>query len=261
MSEQPAIFGDRHAVVTGASRGIGRAIAAALAAEGARVSLLGRDEGRLSQVSRELGGTSRANPITVDVAAVSSVHDAFANARGHFGPVHILINSAGQAASAKFADTDPILWNAILGVNLTGTYLCAREALPDMLRLGFGRIINIASVAGLRGAAYIAAYCASKHAVIGLTRALALELATKNITVNAVCPGFTDTHIVKEAIANISSKTGRSEEVALAALVATNPQRRLITPEEVANAALWLCKPGTESVTGQSIVIAGGEVA
>jgi NAD(P)-dependent dehydrogenase (short-subunit alcohol dehydrogenase family) len=260
MNEQPAIFGDRHAVVTGASRGIGHAIAAALAGEGARVSLFGRDEGRLSQVSRELGGTSRANPVTVDVAAVSSVHDAFATARRHFGPVHILVNSAGQAASAKFADTDPILWNAILGVNLTGTYLCAREALPDMLQLGFGRIVNIASVAGLRGAAYIAAYCASKHAVIGLTRALALELAMKNITVNAVCPGFTDTDIVKEAIANISSKTGRSEEEALAALVATNPQRRLITPEEVANAALWLCKPGTESVTGQSIVIAGGEV-
>jgi 3-hydroxybutyrate dehydrogenase len=260
MNERPAILGDRHAVVTGASRGIGRAIAAALAAEGARVSLFGRDEGRLSQVSRELGGTSRANPVTVDVAAVSSVHDAFATARRHFGPVHILINSAGQAASAKFADTDPILWNAILGVNLTGTYLCAREVVPDMLQLGFGRIVNIASVAGLRGAPYISAYCASKHAVIGLTRALALELATKHITVNAVCPGFTDTDIVKEAIANIRSKTGRSEEEALAALVATNPQRRLITPEEVANAALWLCKPGTESVTGQSIVIAGGEV-
>jgi len=260
MIEKSTLLADRHAVVTGASRGIGTAIAAALAAEGARVSLLGRDEGRLSQVSEELGGTSRAIPITVDVADASSVHDAFATARRHFGPVHILINNAGKAASAKFTDIDPAAWSSILGVNLTGTYLCTREAVPDMLKLGFGRIVNIASIAGLRGAAYISAYSTSKHAVIGLTRSLALEFATKNITVNAVCPGYTDTDIVKEAIANIRAKTGRSETEALAALVATNPQHRLIKPEEVAHAALWLCKPGTESVTGQSIVIAGGEV-
>jgi 3-hydroxybutyrate dehydrogenase len=260
MNEKSTLLADRHAVVTGASRGIGAAIAAALAAEGARVSLLGRDQGRLSQVSDELGGTSRAVPITVDVADASSVHDAFAAAHRHFGPVHILINNAGQAASAKFTDIDPAAWNSILGVNLTGTYLCTREAVPDMLKLGFGRIVNIASIAGLRGAAYISAYSTSKHAVIGLTRSLALEFATKNITVNAVCPGYTDTDIVKEAIANIRAKTGRSEKEALAALVATNPQHRLIKPEEVAHAALWLCKPGTESVTGQSMVIAGGEV-
>jgi NAD(P)-dependent dehydrogenase (short-subunit alcohol dehydrogenase family) len=260
MNEQSPAFADRHAVVTGASRGIGRAIATALAAEGARVSLLGRDRARLEQVSNELGGASRALPVALDVAIDASVHEAFASARRHFGPVHILINNAGQAASSKFADTDPALWNAILGVNLTGTYLCIRAALPDMLQLGFGRIVNIASIAGLRGAAYISAYSASKHAVIGLTRSLALEFATKNITVNAICPGYTDTDIVKQAIANIRAKTGRSENEALAALVATNPQRRLVQPEEVACTALWLCKPGTESVTGQSIVIAGGEV-
>ena len=260
MNEKPATLADRHAVVTGASRGIGLAICAALAAEGARISLLGRDAGRLSRVSDELGGTSRANPVTVDVADEASVHGAFAAARRHFGPVHILINNAGQAASAKFADTNSALWNNILAVNLNGTYLCTYEALPDMLQLGFGRIVNIASIAGLRGAAYISAYSASKHAVIGLTRSLALEFATKNITVNAICPGYTDTDIVKQAVANIRGKTGRSENEALAALVATNPQRRLIKPEEVAHAALWLCRPGTESVTGQSIVIAGGEV-
>jgi NAD(P)-dependent dehydrogenase (short-subunit alcohol dehydrogenase family) len=260
MNDKLTTFADRHAVVTGAGRGIGAAIAAALAAEGVRVSLLGRDTARLAQVSDELGGASRAAPVAVDVADAKSVHDAFATARQHFGPVHILINNAGRAASAKFTDTDPTAWNAILGVNLTGTYLCTRETMPDMLQLGFGRIVNIASVAGLRGAAYISAYAASKHAVIGLTRSLALEFATKNITVNAICPGYTDTDVVKEAIANIRAKTGRSETEALAALVAGNPQRRLIKPEEVAHTTLWLCKPGTESVTGQSIVIAGGEV-
>jgi NAD(P)-dependent dehydrogenase (short-subunit alcohol dehydrogenase family) len=250
----------RHAVVTGASRGIGAAIAAALAAEGARVSLLGRDEAKLSQMSDQLGGDGHALPFKVDVADVDSVRDAFAAARRQFGPVHILINNAGMAASSKFTDTDPLTWNKILAVNLTGTYLCAREAVPDMLTLGFGRIVNIASIAGLRGAAYISAYSTSKHAVIGLTRSLALEYATKGITVNAVCPGYTDTDIVREAIANIRAKTGRSEKEALDALVATNPQRRLISPKEVADTTLWLCKPGTESVTGQSIVIAGGEV-
>jgi NAD(P)-dependent dehydrogenase (short-subunit alcohol dehydrogenase family) len=148
----------------------------------------------------------------------------------------------------------------LLAVNLTGTYLCTRQAVTDMLQVGSGRIVNIASIAGLRGAAYISAYTASKHAVIGLTRSLALEFATRNITVNAVCPGYTDTDIVREAIANIMRKTGRSESEALESLLATNPQRRLITPEEVAHSVVWLCAPGTESITGQSIVIAGGEV-
>ena len=260
MNDKPRSFAGRHAVVTGASRGIGAAIAAALAAEGVRVSLLGRDEAKLARVSAELGGVSHAVPVKVDVADADSVRDAFAAARGHFGPVHILINNAGMAASAKFTETDLPTWSRILAVNLTGTYLCAREAIPDMLKLGFGRIVNIASIAGLRGAAYISAYATSKHAVIGLTRSLALEFATKNITVNAVCPGYTDTDIVREAVATIRAKTGRTEKEALDALVATNPQRRLIAPQEVADTALWLCKPGTESVTGQSIVIAGGEV-
>jgi NAD(P)-dependent dehydrogenase (short-subunit alcohol dehydrogenase family) len=259
VSERSTTFADRHAVVTGASRGIGAAIATALTAAGARVSLLGRNESRLTQVSGELGDSSRAIRVS-DVADANSVRDAFAAARRHFGPVHILINNAGQAASAKFTDTDEALWRDILGVNLTGTYLCTRECIPDMLQLGFGRVVNIASTAGLRGAPYISAYAASKHAVIGLTRSLALEYATKNITVNAICPGYADTAIVQKTIANIMSKTGRSENEALAALVAANPQRRLIKPEEVAHAVLWLCRPGAESVTGQSIVIAGGEV-
>lgn len=260
MSRQDAIFAERHAVVTGASRGIGSTIAAALAARGAKVSLLGRDAAALHTVTAAIGGASRAAPIVTDVSDSASVSAAFDSARQKFGPVHILINNAGQAASAKFTDTDEALWNRIMAVNVSGTYLCTRQAVRDMLQIGYGRIVNIASIAGLRGGAYISAYAASKHAVIGLTRALALELATKNITVNAVCPGYTDTDIVRDAIANIVRKTGRTEAEALESLVATNPQRRLITPEEVAHTVLWVCGPGAESITGQSIVVAGGEV-
>lgn len=249
-----------HAVVTGASRGIGAAISAALVAEGVQVSLLGRDEGSLRRVARELGTEAQTVAVTTDVTDSKSVENAFAAARGRFGPVQLLINNAGQAASAKFTDTDEALWNRLFAVNVNGTYLCSRQAIADMLQAGFGRIVNVASIAGLRGAAYISAYSSSKHAVIGLTRALALEYAARNITVNAVCPGYVDTDIVKTAIANIVSKTGRSESDALAALVAGNPQRRLIQPREVADTVLWLCRPGSESVTGQSIVLAGGEV-
>jgi len=260
MRPEDAFFADRHVVVTGASRGIGSTIAAALSGRGARVSLLGRDAESLHTVSKALGGTNVAAPIVTDVTDSTSVRAAFEKAREHFGPVHMLVNNAGQAASAKFTDTDEALWNRIMAVNVNGTYLCTRQAVPDMLQVGFGRIVNVASIAGLRGGAYISAYVASKHAVIGLTRSLALEFATKNITVNAVCPGYTDTDIVREAIANIMRKTGRNEADALASLVATNPQRRLITPEEVAHTVLWLCGPGAESITGQSIVVAGGEV-
>ena len=250
----------KHAVVTGASRGIGAVIAATLAAEGVCVSLLGRDAGNLQRLSDNFGGADRAFPIVADITDPTSVQNAFAAARGHFGAVHLLVNNAGQAASAKFTDTDEALWSRLIAVNLTGTYLATRQAVPDMLSEGFGRIVNIASTAGLRGAPYISAYASSKHAVIGLTRSLALEYASRNITVNAVCPGFVDTDIVKDAIANIKSKTGRSDSEALAALVATNPQRRLVEPREVADTVMWLCRPGSESVTGQSIVLAGGDV-
>jgi 3-hydroxybutyrate dehydrogenase len=249
-----------HAVVTGASRGIGAVISAALVTEGVRVSLLGRDEGTLRGVAQRLGGEASTLAITTDVTDSQSVQNAFTQARERFGAVQLLINNAGQAASAKFTDTDEVLWKQLFAVNLHGTYLCCRQAIPDMLRAGFGRIVNVASIAGLRGAAYISAYVSSKHAVIGLTRSLALEYATRNITVNAVCPGYVDTDIVKSAVANIVGKTGRTEAEALAALVATNPQRRLIEPREVADTVMWLCRPGSESVTGQSIVLAGGEV-
>ena len=170
------------------------------------------------------------------------------------------VNNAGEAVTAPFQKTDDALWHRMLGVNLTGVYACIREGLPDMLDAGFGRIVTVASTAGLRGYRYGSAYVAAKHGVIGLTRALALEVAERGITVNAVCPGYTDTDLVRDAIANITSRTGRSADEAREALIAGNPQRRMIQPVEVAQAVVWLCAPGTESVTGQSLAIAGGEV-
>jgi NAD(P)-dependent dehydrogenase (short-subunit alcohol dehydrogenase family) len=226
---------------------------------GACVSLLARDQHLLQTVSGQLGAGTF--PVTADVTNGEQVASAFQAARAHFGPVHILINNAGQAGSVKFTETDEAFWQRIIGVNVTGTYLCTRQAIPDMLAENYGRIVNVASIAGLRGAAYLSAYVTSKHAVIGFTRSLALEYAARNITVNAVCPGYVDTDMVKDAISNIRQKTGRSESEALAALVATNPQRRLIEPQEVAHAVLWLCTPGAGSVNGQSLILSGGEVS
>ncbi|MEJ1964688.1 MAG: SDR family NAD(P)-dependent oxidoreductase [Gammaproteobacteria bacterium] len=260
MAQDALDLQGRHALVTGASRGIGAAIATALVAHGARVTLLGRDEGLLTKLASELGGEATAFAIRADITESTAIAEAFGAARAKFGAVHILVNNAGQAQSAKLADTDETMWHRLMSVNLHGTYLCTRAAAPDMIAAGFGRIVNIASIAGLRGAPYISAYAASKHAVIGLTRSLALELAPRGITVNAVCPGYTDTDLVRQAVTNIARRTGRGEADALATLVATNPQKRLIKPEEVAHTVAWLCRPGTESVTGQSLVIAGGEV-
>jgi NAD(P)-dependent dehydrogenase (short-subunit alcohol dehydrogenase family) len=260
MVQAVARLAGRHAVVTGASRGIGLAIAGALVAEGARVALFGRDAARLDAAALALGATDRTAPIVADVTSASGLREAMNRARQRFGPVQILVNNAGEATSAPFLKTDDAIWQRMLSVNLTGVYACIREALPGMLEDRFGRIVTVASTAGLRGYRYGTAYAAAKHGVIGLTRSLALELAEEGITVNAVCPGYTDTDLVRDAIANIVRKTGRSEDEARAALVAGNPQHRLIQPDEVAQAVVWLCAPGTESITGQSLAIAGGEV-
>jgi NAD(P)-dependent dehydrogenase (short-subunit alcohol dehydrogenase family) len=250
----------RHAVVTGGGRGIGAAIAQALAREGATVSVLGRDAARLATQVEALGGTARAQAIGVDVTDEASVRNAFAAVRERFGRVDILVNNAGQAESAPLAKTDLALWHRMVAVNLTGTFLCTREAVGEMTKRGSGRIVNVASTAGLVGYSYVSAYCAAKHGVIGLTRAAALEAARSGVTVNAVCPGYTETDIVQDAIENIVKKTGKTEAEARAALVARNPQGRMIQPDEVAAAVVWLCLPGSGSITGQAIAVAGGEV-
>ena len=246
----------RHAVITGASRGIGAATAEALAKLGARLTLMARDKEALDQTS---GGIADSKAIVCDVTDAASVSRAFAEARER-GPIAILVNNAGIAASAPFLRTDDALLERIFAVNVFSAFRCAREALPDMLAGGWGRIVNVASVAGLKGYRYISAYTASKHALVGMTRALASEVVDKNITVNAVCPSYVNTEMTRRTIANIVAKTGRSETDALAELVRSNPQARLISPEEVAHAIAWFCAPGTESITGQAIPIAGGEI-
>jgi NAD(P)-dependent dehydrogenase (short-subunit alcohol dehydrogenase family) len=215
---------------------------------------MARDAAALEAAARELGGgvTWQA----ADVSDAASVAGAVARA----GAVDILVNNAGQAASSPFMRTDAAMWQRMLDVNLSGAYHCIQAALPGMLDAGWGRIVNVASTAGLTGYRYVAAYCAAKHGLVGLTRALALELAAKGITVNAVCPGYTETDIVQEAVANIVRKTGRSEAQARSELAAGNPQGRLVRPEEVAHAVAMLCMPDAAALNGQSIAVAGGEV-
>lgn len=262
MSAKPMVHSldDLHAVVTGGGSGIGAAIAQALVDAGARVTLMGRDSAKLEAQRTALGASHTVHCATVDVTDPDAVDEAFASARDALGPVDVLVNNAGQAQAAPFAKTDLGMWQRMLEVNLTGVFLCTQAALPSMIERGFGRVVNIASTAGQIGYPYVTAYCAAKHGVIGLTKSLALETATTGVTVNAVCPGYTETPLLQTSLDQVVAKTGRSASEARTALQRANPQRRFITPDEVAHAVLWLVMPESASVTGQSISISGGEV-
>jgi NAD(P)-dependent dehydrogenase (short-subunit alcohol dehydrogenase family) len=247
----------KHAFITGGGTGIGLATARLLAADGARLTLVGRNGARVQEAASEF---EHAHGVACDVADEASVSAAFQAARDRYGAVDILINNAGITPSAPLHNTDLALWNEVLAINLTGAFLCSRAALADMYASKWGRIVNVASIAGLQGGMYISAYCASKHGMIGMTRALAKECAKRGITVNAICPGYVETDIVTRAAENIASKTKLNEEEARAMLYAGNPQGRLIQPEEVASAIMWLCSDGAAATNGAAIPMSGGEV-
>ncbi len=255
MSE--LIAAGRHAVVTGGGSGIGRATALALIAAGAQVTVMGRRAEPLESLAAQHDGIMA---VCCDVTDPESVQRAFETAKQQRGAVDILVNSAGAAPTAPFHKLSSSDWQQVMAVNLDSVFHCSQQVLGDMRERSWGRIVNIASTAAQRGYAYVSAYCAAKHGVLGLTRALALETATRGITVNAVCPGYTDTDIVREGVRNIVAKTGRTESEALAQFTGSNPQGRLVEVDEVAACVIWLCAEKSAAITGQAISVSGGEV-
>ena len=250
----------QHAVVTGAGGGIGTAIVSVLVQSGIKVSLLGRKIESLNTVLDGLGRPITAQAVICDVACRDNVDDAVSAVTANFGPINLLVNCAGMAKTKLFHKMTNDDWNDSIDVNLNGVFNCTSAVINSMRDQTFGRIVNIASTSALKGYAYVSAYCASKHAVLGLTRALALETALLGITVNAICPGYTDTSIISDGVKVIAEKTGRTAEHALQAFTKTNPQQRLISPMEVANTVLWLCDEHSQSITGQALSLSGGEV-
>jgi NAD(P)-dependent dehydrogenase (short-subunit alcohol dehydrogenase family) len=247
----------RHAFITGGGSGIGLAAARALAATGARLTLVGRSIDKVKAAAEEFDD---AHALACDVTDETSVKTAFGEARDRYGSVDILINNAGQAPSAPFKKTDLAFWNNVLAVNLTGAFLCTHAALPDMQDAKWGRIVNVGSVCSLKGYAYVTAYCASKHGLLGLTRALAHETAKHGVTVNCVCPGYVDTPIITESVERITSKTALSQAEAHESLIQFNPQGRIITPDEVGAAIAYLCSDGAAATNGAALPITGGEI-
>jgi len=247
------MLNDKLALITGGGRGIGRAIALLFAQHGARIAVAARTREQVESVAREIGDT--AISVVCDVASPASVAEMFADLKPD-----ILVNNAGVAESSTFINTSDELWHRHLAINLSGTFYCTRAALPAMLEKGWGRVINIASIAAKAGAPYIAAYAASKHGVLGLTRSVALEVATSGVTVNAICPGYVDTEMVERGVERITKRTGRSVEEALDTLKRMSPQNRLVTPEEVASMAFLLASEDGRGINGQGINIDGGTV-
>ena len=254
---------NRIALITGGGRGIGRAIALLFAREGADVAIAARTSEQVQQVAREIENDAQRKclPLICDVADLKSVQQMFTAISESFGrPPDILVNNAGIAESAPIAKTDDNLWRRHLAINLDGTFYCMRAALPEMTQRGWGRVINIASIAGKTGAPYIAAYSASKHGVLGLTRSVALEVASKGVTVNAICPGYVDTEMTSRGIENITQKTSLTRDQALDSIKKMSPQNRLITSEEVAALALLLASEEGSGINGQAINVDGGSV-
>jgi 3-hydroxybutyrate dehydrogenase len=252
------MLNEKIALITGGGRGIGRAIALAFAREGVRIAVAARTAEQVEQVAAEIGNGAIA--VVCDVSDPESVQRTFDEVSERLGEVDILVNNAGIAESATLVNTSDELWHRHLAINLSGTFYCTRAALPAMLKKNWGRVINIASIAAKTGAPYIAAYSASKHGVLGLTRSVALEVATKGITVNAICPGYVDTEMVTRGIEKITTVTGRSAEEARQSLEQMSPQNRLITAEEVAAIALLLASDEGRGINGQGINIDGGSV-
>ena len=252
----------QHALITGGSRGIGAAISNALAALGANISLLARDNNALKTQSDHLKSEFGANIFytSTDITNENEIESSFEKSVKTNGNIDILINNAGIGKSMPFHKMNLDFWKSTLDLNLTGTFLCTKQVYENMRERGYGRIINISSTVGLRGYPYIAAYTASKHAVIGLTRTLALEAVKKGITVNAICPGYTETDLVSEAIDNIAKTSGRDKFTVKTEIENMSPMGRLVTPEEVAESVAWLCLPSSASITGQAIIVAGGSV-
>ena len=257
MSKEEQFLKGYHAVVTGSGGGIGFVVASRLAELGATLTLMELNPDSLKEAAEKIPGST---PVQIDITKEEAVQPAFAEARKANGQIDILVNNVGNAVSSPFLDITVAQWQMIMNINLLGTFLCCRAALPDMLEKKWGRIINVASSVALKGCAYAVSYSSAKHGVVGLTRSLALEYARTNVTFNSICPGYTQTALLERSLDKIVESTGRPRDHAAEALLRMNPQHRFIQPGEIAETVAWLCRKESTSVTGQSIAIAGGEI-